>query len=152
MLHSLPADQCPFDRGLARVLPVARATVAEDRVHVEFLPLSLQRTTPNRILKQLEDELPERIAQERSQLVVCHGDLCLPNILIDPVSSQVTGLIDLGRLGTADPYADMALLLATHGLPGPVKRPLAAEYDFAQLYGTELDPERRRTSTYGSTR
>ena len=144
MLHSLPADECPFDRTLARVLPVARASVAEDRVHVEFLPSSLQHTPPGLILKQLEDELPKRIAQERSQLVVCHGDLCLPNVLVGPVTSQVTGLIDLGRLGTADPYADIALLLATARATWPGEETARrAEYDFAQLYGTELDPERQ---------
>jgi kanamycin kinase len=42
-------------------------------------------------------------------LVVCHGDLCLPNVLLDPDTLRVTGLIDVGRLGRADRYADLAL-------------------------------------------
>jgi streptomycin 3"-kinase len=143
-LHDLPVHQCPFDRTLARVMPAARATVAEGRVHVEFLPLELQHTSPPQILEQLEDELPQRVAQERAQLAVCHGDLCLPNILIDPATSQVTGLIDLGRLGTADPHTDIALLLATARVTWPDEDTARrAEYDFAQRYGTELDPERQ---------
>jgi streptomycin 3"-kinase len=75
---------------------------------------------------------------------VCHGDLCLPNILIDPVTNQVTGFIDLGRLGTADPHADIALLLATARATWTDEATARqAEYDFAQWYGTELDAERQ---------
>jgi streptomycin 3"-kinase len=75
---------------------------------------------------------------------VCHGDLCLPNILIDPVTHHVTGLIDLGRLGTADPHADIALLLATARTIWP-DEPTArqAESDFDRWYGTAVDRERQ---------
>jgi streptomycin 3"-kinase len=122
----------------------ARRAVAEDRVVVGFLPRALQRTAPQRILEQLEDELPARLAQERAELVVCHGDLCLPNILVDPATGQVTALIDLGRLGTADPYADIALLLATASETWPDEATAhAAEEQFADIYGTRLDPVRR---------
>jgi streptomycin 3"-kinase len=143
-LHGLPAEKCPFYRRLASVMPVARATVAEKRVIVGFLPLALQSTPPPQILEQLEVELPRRVAQEGAQLVVCHGDLCLPNILIDPITDQVTGLIDLGRLGTADPHADIALLLATARTISPdAQTARQAEHDFGQWYGTAVDPERQ---------
>jgi streptomycin 3"-kinase len=126
------------------MMPLARATVAEGRVMVDYLPVALQRTPPQQILDQIEAELPVRLAQEGEQLVVCHGDLCLPNILVDPATGLVTGLIDLARLGTADPYADIALLLATaRERWSDESMALRAEREFAEIYGTALDPERQ---------
>ena len=143
-LHELGTDRCPFDRGLSQMMPLARARVAEDRVIVDFLPEALQRTPPTHILETIDAELPVRLAEERTELVVCHGDLCLPNILVDPATGQVRALIDLGRLGTADPYGDIALLLATARETWS-DREIArrADQEFADLYGTQLDPERQ---------
>jgi streptomycin 3"-kinase len=143
-LHGLASDRCPFDRTLAQMMPLARAAVAEGGVVVEFLPEALRRTSPTRILEQIEAELPVRLAQERADLVVCHGDLCLPNVLVDPATDQVTALIDFGRLGTADPYGDIALLLATARQTWP-DEPMArrADQEFAAIYGTALDPSRQ---------
>ncbi|MEI7055299.1 APH(3'') family aminoglycoside O-phosphotransferase [Nocardioides sp. CCNWLW239] len=144
-LHDLPVANCPFDRGLASMLPVARTTVAEDRVQTEFLPVSLQQTPPAQILDQIEEELPRRRRQEEDERVVCHGDLCLPNILVDPDFMRVTGLIDLGRLGVADPYADIALLLANARETWPDEiTARASDHEFGELYGIDLDAERQR--------
>jgi streptomycin 3"-kinase len=142
-LHDVPTAGCPFDRSLAQMMPLARATVAEDRVVTEFLPERLQRTPPTTILEQIETELPTRLTQERTDLVVCHGDLCLPNILVDPATGQVNALIDVGRLGTADPYGDIALLLATARETWTDEETARqAEREFAAIYGIELDSER----------
>jgi len=43
-------------------------------------------------------------------LVVCHGDYCTPNVLVDPDTLRPTGLVDLGRLGCADRCSDLALM------------------------------------------
>jgi streptomycin 3"-kinase len=143
-LHGLAVDRCPFDRTLVQMMRLAHACVTEGRVVVEFLPVALQRTPPTQILDQIEAELPVRLAQERTELVVCHGDLCLPNILVDPGTGQVTGLIDLGRLGTADPYGDIALLLATaRETWSDEAMARRADQEFAEIYATELDRERQ---------
>jgi streptomycin 3"-kinase len=142
-LHGIDPAGCPFDRGLEHMLSLAEATVAEGRVVVEFLPVALQRTPPARILEQIEAELPMRLAQERADLVVCHGDLCLPNILVDPTTGRAEGLIDLGRLGRADPYGDIALLFATaRDSWSDEAMARRAEEEFAEVYGAVLDPDR----------
>lgn len=143
-LHGLPTDRCPFDRTIGQMMPLAEATVAARRVVVEFLPVALQRTPPKQILGEIKAELSHRLAQERDQLVVCHGDLCLPNILVDRTTGQVTGLIDLGRFGIADPYADIALLLATaRETWSDDTAARRADEEFAEIYGTRLDSERQ---------
>ncbi|MDI9901532.1 phosphotransferase [Rhodococcus sp. IEGM 1409] len=76
-------------------------------------------------------------------VVVCHGDLTPENILLDPTTCRVTGVIDVGRLGRADRHLDLALTireLAIEDEPwfGPryVKR-------FTNRYGSDLiDPDR----------
>jgi streptomycin 3"-kinase len=143
-LHDLDTATCPFDRGIAHMMSLAEAGVAEGRTVVEFLPEHLQSTPPAHILEQIRSELPLRLGQERTDLVVCHGDLCLPNIVVDPTECRVEGLIDVGRLGTADPYGDIALLLATPLATWPdAATAHRAEQEFAALYGTDLDPDRQ---------
>lgn len=110
-LHSLPADECPFDRDLRTMFHRATDVVARDRVNPDFLDPDDQHTPPQVLLDGLRTQLPARLAQETAELVVCHGDACMPNFLIDPETLRCTGLIDLGRLGTADRYVDFALLL-----------------------------------------
>ncbi|MBU8816669.1 APH(3'') family aminoglycoside O-phosphotransferase [Mycolicibacterium goodii] len=144
-LHRIDATGCPFDRGLATMMSLARTTVAQRRVQTEFLPEDLHDVPPAEILAGLEAELPLRIEQERSEFVVCHGDLCLPNILVHADTRKVSGLIDLGRLGRADPYADIALLLANSRETWPDEDAARrADRAFADRYGTDLDRARQR--------
>jgi kanamycin kinase len=41
-------------------------------------------------------------------LVVCHGDACAPNTLLN-AEGQWTALVDLGRLGIGDRWSDLAI-------------------------------------------
>ncbi|WP_280265192.1 APH(3'') family aminoglycoside O-phosphotransferase [Nocardia wallacei] len=144
-LHGLPVDACPFTRELADMFATARDVVARGAVVPEFLPVEQQRTPPEELLARLTPELELRLAQESTEAVVCHGDLCLPNIILDPATWEVAGLIDLGRLGRADPYADIALLLANARETWPDEdRARAADEEFAQFYGIDLDGDRQR--------
>lgn len=66
--------------------------------------------------------------------VVCHGDACNPNFILDD-SLACTGYVDLGRLGVADRWADIAL--ATMSLGWNFGPGLTAA--FLDGYGTHLD-------------
>ncbi|MEV1006737.1 APH(3'') family aminoglycoside O-phosphotransferase [Streptomyces sp. NPDC049881] len=144
-LHELPPQTCPFTRDLTTMYALALDVVARGAVNPEFLPDEQQATPPAALLARLTPQLDARLAQEAAQTVVCHGDLCLPNILLDPESATVTGFIDLGRLGRADPYADIALLLA-NSRETWAGEDAAREADdaFAARYGTPLDHDRAR--------
>lgn len=142
-LHELPARRCPFDRGLATMVAVARDVVGRNAVNPEFLPVEQQHTPPGALLARLGPEVARMLAHEAVDTVVCHGDLCLPNIVVDPETLEVSGFIDLGRLGSADRYADLALLLASaRETWEDEEQALVADTLFADRYGLALDRDR----------
>ena len=49
-----------------------------------------------------------RFSRRIDRLVVCHGDACAPNTLIDD-DGRCCGHVDLGDLGVADRWADLAV-------------------------------------------
>lgn len=70
--------------------------------------------------------------------VVCHGDACNPNFLLDD-DGRVTGYVDLGGLGVADRWADLAPALMSLGWNyGPGWEPT-----FLAAYGVPDDPAKR---------
>ncbi|MCX0272627.1 APH(3'') family aminoglycoside O-phosphotransferase [Nocardia zapadnayensis] len=142
-LHELPSQRCPFDRGLDRMVSVARDVVGRNAVNPEFLPVEQQHTPPDELLARLEPEIARMLTHEAADTVVCHGDLCLPNIVVDPETLKMSGFIDLGRLGSADRYADLALLLANaRETWEDEEQALAADALFAAGYGLVLDRDR----------
>jgi streptomycin 3"-kinase len=114
-LHALPVDACPFERDLATMFAKAEDVVARNAVNADFLDDERRKLPPSRLLDDLRGELAERLAQERGDCVVCHGDACMPNFIVDPDTLRCIGMIDLGRLGRADRYVDLSLLLANAG-------------------------------------
>ena len=67
--------------------------------------------------------------------MVCHGDPCLDNILIDPETLTVQGILDAGRLGRADRWLDLAIVLRDLG---------GSSSAFAAAYGLVPDPAKER--------
>jgi kanamycin kinase len=107
-LHALELEDCPFDRRLEVSIPAAM----EAQVDLADLDPERRGWSRERLVAELLSQRPER-----EDLVVCHGDLCLPNVLLDPDSFAVAGLIDTGRLGIADRWTDLAIAtrsLASH--------------------------------------
>jgi streptomycin 3"-kinase len=142
-LHETPTSGCPFDRGLRLMFGLATDVVARDAVNPEFLRAEQEGQDPGELLASLATELPRRLAQEDGDLVVCHGDLCLPNIVLDPESLEVVGYVDLGRLGLADRHADLSLLLANAQDTWPEHAELLGA-GLASHYGHPVDAERLR--------
>jgi aminoglycoside phosphotransferase (APT) family kinase protein len=72
------------------------------------------------------------------QLVVCHGDACSPNTLIDD-DGRCCGHADFGDLGVADRLAHLAVAVLSLGwnYPGRVW-----DAEFFAAYGVAPDPMR----------
>lgn len=78
---------------------------------------------------------------EPERLVVCHGDPCVPNTLIDGVGG-FAGHVDLARLGVADRWADLAI--ATYSISWEVNFGRSYDELFFEAYGVEPDEDRLR--------
>ncbi|HEY9474148.1 MAG TPA: APH(3') family aminoglycoside O-phosphotransferase [Mycobacteriales bacterium] len=104
-LHAVPTAICPFDRGLVVTVPAARQAARDGLVELANLDPKRRNWTVERLVARLEATRPDT-----EDLVVCHGDFCLPNVLLDPETLTVTGMVDTGRLGVADRHADLALV------------------------------------------
>jgi len=76
-------------------------------------------------------------AMPPGRLVVCHGDACAPNTLIDD-DGRCSGHVDLGDLGVADRWADLAV--ATLSLSWNYGG--SWEGELLDAYGVEPDPAR----------
>lgn len=147
-LHALAIEDCPFERGLSTMLARAADVVARGAVNPDFLPPEQREVVPADLLLVLEAQREQRLAEEMRDRVICHGDACMPNFMVDPATLRCTGMIDLGRLGTADRYVDLALMLANAGesWSGPEQ----AEAAFASLFevlGLQR-PDRQRLDFY----
>ncbi len=72
------------------------------------------------------------------RLVVCHGDACAPNTLIDD-HGRCCGHVDFGDLGVADRWADLAVATLSLGWNYPGR---GWQAEFFTAYGVEPDPAR----------
>jgi streptomycin 3"-kinase len=145
-LHAFPVDACPFERGLRSMYTLATEVVARNAVNPDFLAPEDRALNGAQLLARIDNELPQRLAQEANDRVVCHGNACTPNFLIDPDTLRCTGMIDLGRLGTADRYVDLSLLLANarEAWQTPQQAQRAHDALFALLAIPQPDHERLR--------
>jgi streptomycin 3"-kinase len=112
-LHSLDVGDCPFDRRLQVTVPQAERVVRRGGVDPRNVVVALRGLPSVVLLERVQVDLPAMEELESDDLVVCHGDACLPNFLVDPATGRCVGLVDLGRLGVADRYLDLSLLVAT---------------------------------------
>lgn len=113
MLHdALPVNECPWEWSV----PARIANAAARGIQ---LPDALRNPPPI------------------DRLVVCHGDACVPNTLLDTDGAPLAH-VDLAALGTADRWADIAVAsMSTLWNYGP-----GWEDALIEAYGVEPDRER----------
>lgn len=109
-LHAIAVRECPFDRRLDVTTALAAANVAAGLVDEDDFDEERRGDTADQLLDRLLADRGRAEALEQSARAVCHGDFCLPNVLLDPDTLTVTGILDVGRLGIADRHLDVALL------------------------------------------
>ena len=101
-LHALPVDVCPFDSGSPR-LALARGRMEARLVDGDDFGDAHKGWTAEQVWVELE-----HLGGFEVHPVVPHGDFSLDNILV--ADGEVTGCIDVGRLGVADRWQDLAIM------------------------------------------
>jgi aminoglycoside 3'-phosphotransferase II len=104
MWHSLPVDECPFDWRLDAQIAKGFDNAALGLVDEDDFDDVRSDYTALDVFDEVEQTRPDS-----EDLVVVHGDYCLPNILVDRVTEKVMGFVDVGRMGVADRWLDLAL-------------------------------------------
>lgn len=131
-LHSLDIDSCPFDHRLENKIAEAKARLLAGLVDEDDFDDDRLGRSAEDLFRELDERRPKT-----EDLVVTHGDACLPNFIAD--RGCFSGYIDCGRLGIADRHQDMALAC------GSIERNFGEGLvaDFLKVYGDfELHPEK----------
>lgn len=102
-LHAIPVCECPFNSDHRYRLAHARARIDAGRVDAEDFDAERQGWTADQVWEAMQNLLPFA-----ADPVVTHGDYSLDNILIK--NGEVVGCIDVGRLGIAERYQDLAII------------------------------------------
>ena len=132
LLHGTNVSACPFDQSLRPRLAAADVRVKAGLVREDDFDA-------NRVGRSAKDLFAELVAtppppEERR---FTHGDFCLPNVLLVEDGRggfQVSGFVDCGNAGIADPYQDLALAARSvaFNFGEPLVRVLFAKYGLAQ--------------------
>jgi aminoglycoside 3'-phosphotransferase II len=135
ILHDVPIAECPFDHRLEERIAAAQNRVSGGLVDEADFDNERQGRTATDVLAELLSTLPEA-----HDLVVTHGDACLPNFMVD--GSNFTGFVDCSRLGVSDRYQDLALTARS------IARNLGQAWvePFFREYGVK--PDHRRLAFY----
>lgn len=133
MHDALPARRCPFSWSASDRLRVAGDRAAQGKLDPASWHPDHQGLTVAAALDLLADPPPV------DELVVCHGDSCAPNTLITD-DGHWSGHVDLGDLGVADRWADLAIATwsTTWNYGAGWEVPLL------DAYGIAPDPDRTR--------
>lgn len=101
-LHDVDAGTCPFDETLDIKIARAADNVRHGRVEEAHFD-------EDNLGRHAADLLAEMLSKRPTfeDLVVTHGDACLPNFMLD--ADEFAGFVDCARIGRADRYQDVAL-------------------------------------------
>lgn len=106
-LHATNISACPFDQ--SRRIRVADA---KGRLEAGLVRESdFDATHHGRSARDLFAELVAAEPGDEARAFT-HGDYCLPNVILEDDGAggyRVSGLVDCGNAGVADPYQDLAL-------------------------------------------
>ena len=132
---SVPVDGCPFDARTETDVQRARARVEAGRVDPSDFEVVYQGLSAS----ELHGLLVASIPPDTDDLVVLHGDYCVPNVILE--RGAITGHVDVGRAGVGDRHRDLGIACRSiaHNFGGGSVGPFVEAYGFEPLDLARLD-------------
>ncbi len=147
MLWNIDISGCPVNWRLENKLAQASYNIKNGLVDLENVePDTFGENgfqDPTTLLQWLYENQPEE------ELVLSHGDYCLPNIF--GIEDKITGYIDLGRTGIADKWCDIALCYRSlsHNYTGKYNQKQYVGYDDLLLFKMlNIEPDWKKIRYY----
>ena len=134
-IHGLDTTSCPLDWRMSRFVAWAEGFIESGALD-DRVPEGEHRTI---LLDQLSDV--QKAVPEEEDLVVTHGDYCLPNVIFQ--DGALSGYIDLAYTGVGDRYLDFV------AVRGTILRNLGEEWigPFFEAYGLG-EPDQAKLNAY----
>ena len=130
--HAVPAGDCPFTSDHVHRLARARGRIDAGLVEEEDFDAAREGWTAEQVWDAMQRLLP--LAPDP---VVTHGDFSLDNILMR--DGEVVGCIDVGRVGIADRYQDLAVMWNCLGeFDASLQDRFLARYGITDVDGAKL--------------
>jgi aminoglycoside 3'-phosphotransferase-2 len=131
-LHDAPIAKCPFDFTLPAAMEHVESRLASGQINPSDFRPQFRGFSAAAAMAELRSLLPAT-----EDPVITHGDYCAPNIVVD--ADRLSGFVDIGALGVADRWRDLAVALWT------LERNIGPGWDdlFLRTYGAEPDPSRQ---------
>ncbi len=102
--HEINYQGLPFNHDLNHKIDKAHHRVITNQIKTEYFENEIKDFTGKQVYDLMIKNMP---AEE--DLVLCHGDVCLPNIMMD--KNSLSGFIDIDGIGVCDRYLDIAIAL-----------------------------------------
>ena len=102
-LHAIPVNSCPFNSNHQFRLTLAQNRMKNNLVDAEDFDDERNGWSIEQVWEKMHTLLPFS-----SVPVVTHGDFSLDNIIF--CNDEIVGCLDVGRVGVADQYQDLAIL------------------------------------------
>lgn len=119
--HTIDYTGLPYNHDLSQKLEAAKDNVLNHKVKEQYFERELTHLNASQLydlLLQYQDDKEDK--------VLCHGDVCMPNIIME--QNELSGFIDIIGIGVCNRYLDIAIALRT------------LRYNF-ELYGLSFTSE-----------
>ncbi len=99
-IHSIDFSKCPVDNTPDNLINIAKSRMDRGLIDSKKFDERWIVNTPEELFDKILENKPERY-----DIVFCHGDYCLPNILIK--DGKLSGFVDWSYGGLNDRYFDL---------------------------------------------